>query len=230
MSETTMTAGATATVTLTEYELDPRPDLFADHAKWVAILDLAHAEGDDIWGPLHSLRCGGARLSPSPKYGLVLEPGDWKPEEYAAFKATNLAPRTAQVLRLLGAAANRIKGGSGGAAWMKATTLKEAIEKRVKGLEGRLAAAGWNRLETWSEKEFRADDGHMMDSVFQSLLNDPCWAVGEIRAESVEFRWGPRGREVVNHLYRVSPAVGKQAALMGEGKDGAEEGNHVAHG
>ena len=200
---------------LTEYELDPRPDLFADHAEWVAILDLAHAEGDDVWGILHSLRCGGAKLSPSAKYGLILEPGDWKPEDYAKKKAEDLAPRTPQVLQLLGAAANRAKSRP---AWQRPTSLKEAVEKRVKGIEGRLTDCGWTKDEIWQEGEFRAADGHMMQSVYQTLLNsEGCWGIGQITAEAVEFRWGPRGREVVNHLYRVSPALGekRQAALMG---------------
>ena len=193
---------------LFEYELDPRPDLFSDHSEWVAILDLAAAEGDNIWSVLHALRCGGAVLSPSPKFGLVLEPGEWKPDDYAKTKAEELTPRGPQVLGLLQSAADKVKKVP---VWMKPMTLKEAIEKRVKGLEGRLAAAGWNHDEIWREGEFRAGDGHMMQSVFQTLLNsDGCWIVGEITAESVELRWGPRGREVVNRLYRVSPALGEQ--------------------
>jgi len=43
-------------------DLDPRPDLAEDHRQWVAVLSLAWYRDRDLWGLLHGLRCGGARL------------------------------------------------------------------------------------------------------------------------------------------------------------------------
>lgn len=43
-------------------DLDPRPDLAEDHRHWVAVLSLAWYRDRDLWGLLHGLRCGGARL------------------------------------------------------------------------------------------------------------------------------------------------------------------------
>src|SRR5690606_22646860 len=48
-------------------DLDPRPDLEEDHRDWVAVLAQAWQEVDaqgnrPVWGLLHGLRCGGARL------------------------------------------------------------------------------------------------------------------------------------------------------------------------
>ena len=43
-------------------DLDPRPDLAEDHLRWVAVLSMAWHQDRDLWGLLHGLRCGGARL------------------------------------------------------------------------------------------------------------------------------------------------------------------------
>lgn len=43
-------------------DLDPRPDLAEDHRWWAAVLSLAWHRDRELWGLLHSLRCGGARL------------------------------------------------------------------------------------------------------------------------------------------------------------------------
>jgi len=43
-------------------DLDPRPDLAEDHRQWVAVLSMAWHRDRDLWGLLHGLRCGGARL------------------------------------------------------------------------------------------------------------------------------------------------------------------------
>jgi len=48
-------------------DFDPRPDLVEDHRDWMAVLAQAWQEVDaqgrrPVWGLLHGLRCGGARL------------------------------------------------------------------------------------------------------------------------------------------------------------------------
>lgn len=69
--------------------LDPRPDIEADHEDWVDMLQncLVWAglkDGKKLWGVLHGLRCGGARVQRNPKseLGYKLLPGneDWKQE------------------------------------------------------------------------------------------------------------------------------------------------------
>lgn len=68
--------------------LDPRPDIKADHEDWVDMLQncLVWAglkDGKKLWGVLHGLRCGGARIQRvKGKLGYKLLPGneDWKQE------------------------------------------------------------------------------------------------------------------------------------------------------
>lgn len=68
--------------------LDPRPDIEADHEDWVDMLQncLVWAglkDGKKLWGVLHGLRCGGARIQRvKGKLGYKLLPGneDWKQE------------------------------------------------------------------------------------------------------------------------------------------------------
>ena len=68
--------------------LDPRPDIEADHEDWVDMLQncLVWAglkDGKKLWGVLHGLRCGGARIQRvKGELGYKLLPGneDWKQE------------------------------------------------------------------------------------------------------------------------------------------------------
>jgi hypothetical protein len=68
--------------------LDPRPDIEADHEDWVDMLQncLVWAGlkgGKKLWGVLHGLRCGGARIQRvKGELGYKLLPGneDWKQE------------------------------------------------------------------------------------------------------------------------------------------------------
>lgn len=68
--------------------LDPRPDIKADHEDWVDMLQncLVWAglkDGKKLWGVLHGLRCGGARIQRvKGELGYKLLPGneDWKQE------------------------------------------------------------------------------------------------------------------------------------------------------
>lgn len=77
--------------------LDPRPDIKADHEDWVDMLQNClvwdgfktnhggkEGYGEKLWGVLHGLRCGGARVQRNPKseLGYKLLPGneDWKQE------------------------------------------------------------------------------------------------------------------------------------------------------
>ena len=68
--------------------LDPRPDIEADHEDWVDMLQncLVWAglkDGKKLWGVLHGLRCGGARIQRMKgELGYKLLPGneDWKQE------------------------------------------------------------------------------------------------------------------------------------------------------
>lgn len=211
-------------IEMTEYERDPRPDLteeFKDHAEWVAMLTLAMAEGgddkDSIHGILHGLRCGGATLTPSTKYGLIIEPGQWDKAAYEAVKQRDLAPRTAQVLRLLQAAAAKVKSAPAHLQ-EEANSVRESVAARVRAVEDRLTAAGWTRPEIWSESEFNTNAGYRMSSLFLTLLNDCCWEIvtepGGITDAFVTLRWGPAGCGVVNRLYRKNPGVSAQGSLM----------------
>ena len=87
--------------TLTDYELDPRPDLESDHGYWVALLRLAKMKDIDIFGILHCLRCGGAGLQNDPVTGLRIVPGEWEQDRYNQFKITHLRPNLEPIKDLL---------------------------------------------------------------------------------------------------------------------------------
>src|SRR5690606_24990090 len=67
--------------------LDPRPDLTEDHRDWLAVLVMCRND-KHLFGILHGLRCGGARLEVregkrGPFYRLDYEPllDTWKKDE-----------------------------------------------------------------------------------------------------------------------------------------------------
>jgi len=81
--------------------LDPRPDIKADHEDWVDMLQncLVWAglkDGKKLWGVLHGLRCGGARIQRvKGELGYKLLPGneDWKQEaEWQRIRKEHLDP------------------------------------------------------------------------------------------------------------------------------------------
>lgn len=62
-----------------ESDRDPRPDLTNDHMLWVSVLILAKRMDPEpgttrsLFGLLHGLRCGGARLNRQPSGALKLD-------------------------------------------------------------------------------------------------------------------------------------------------------------
>jgi hypothetical protein len=230
---------------VTEYEQDPRPDLWRDHAYWVAILTLAMAEGSeegskegggepggggpgamyqsqDVYGILHGLRCGGASLVADKEFGLVLQPGGWEAGEYAAVKARDLAPRRAQLVNLLQAAAAKaatLPASDRATRATQAMSLKESIRARVQAVEPRLLATGWTNQQIWSETDFRAEDGHMTESVFGALLAWPEAEIGEVTEELVEFKRRVGNSETMNRLRKRDPALGKAKRAAGMGME-----------
>lgn len=81
-----------------KHETDPRPDLIRDSVPWARLLQLARRDCPDLWGPLHGLRCLGARLSKGAK-GWRLTSTD---PDYAEDREKYLMPRAAELAELLG--------------------------------------------------------------------------------------------------------------------------------
>lgn len=77
---------------------DPRSDLTADHAKWAAVLPLAHGLSAELFDVLHGLRCLGAGIVQG-KLGC----GEMTPAEYSGYRAL-LVPHGAMVAEVLRAA------------------------------------------------------------------------------------------------------------------------------
>jgi len=77
--------------------MDPRPDLIRDSASWARLLALAWRDCPPLWGPLHGLRCLGARLSLG-AHGYKISSAD---PGYAQDRARYLAPHTAELRGLL---------------------------------------------------------------------------------------------------------------------------------
>lgn len=73
---------------------DPRADL-ADHAKWAAVLPLAHGHNSELFEVLHGLRCLGAQI-----IGGRLGCGEMTPAEYGGYRAL-LMPHGAMVAEVL---------------------------------------------------------------------------------------------------------------------------------
>jgi hypothetical protein len=77
---------------------DPRADLAADHAKWAAVLPLAHGLSAELFEVLHGLRCLGAGIVQG-KLGC----GEMTAAEYSGYRAL-LVPHGAMVAEVLRAA------------------------------------------------------------------------------------------------------------------------------
>jgi len=74
---------------------DPRADLAADHAKWAAVLPLAHGLNAEVFEILHGLRCLGAGIVQG-KLGC----GEMTAAEYSGYRAL-LMPHGAMVAEVL---------------------------------------------------------------------------------------------------------------------------------
>lgn len=87
------------------YRLDPRPDLVEDHRDWMAVLAVAELEDSHLYGVLHGLRCGGARLelrrsARGQHYRIDYKPllGTWDEQELLS---RWLEPRRHQIKQVL---------------------------------------------------------------------------------------------------------------------------------
>lgn len=76
---------------------DPRSDIAADSALWVKLLSLAydydHDDPRGLFGALHGLRCGGAKLLPVPPDRARLTRGEWEADQYAQLREQYLVPQ-----------------------------------------------------------------------------------------------------------------------------------------
>lgn len=188
-----------------DYEKDPRSDLEADHVLWVALLTTAREKDPTdsrvgLFHVLHALRCGGASLERDKDFGMLIRPGEWDQAEYEAFRAKHLAPRKAEIVAVLCAAASRLPQ-------LQKNTLRSRIAARVKAIEAKALALGWTREELWAEKEW--DDpkyGHRRRSVYSALLSGAqTWGhceIAEITADRVVFEL-PSGNRLAD--YKVPP-------------------------
>jgi len=87
---------------------DPRPDLDADHARWLALLELAYCrDGADpygVFGALNGIRCCGAAITSSgganPAWRLTR--GELPATEWQAIRAKWLMPHLKALQDLLG--------------------------------------------------------------------------------------------------------------------------------
>lgn len=194
---------------LTEYELDPRPDLEKDHGYWVELLTLAKAENQNIFGILHGLRCGGANLVGDRITGLRIIPGEWDANSYAEYRDKYLRPNIEIIKNLL---AKTSKTNT------KNITTKEEVTARIMAIEPKLKMTGWTRQEIWSEKEFEAH-GRRSQSVFASLMFDPHAEISEVTPEYVEFSYKyPSGHVAKTKLYRRPQYVRNQPQLTATSK------------
>ena len=83
---------------------DPRPDLAEDSWLWARLLPWAYgadgAEPESLFGAVHGLRCGGARLRL--EKGLCrLTRGEWPASEYAQLRDRYVMPHAMRLNKLL---------------------------------------------------------------------------------------------------------------------------------
>lgn len=191
---------------MTDYEKDPRSDLAGDHVLWVALLTTARERGEELFGILHCLRCGGAHLERDKDFGMLIRPGEWDKTEYEVFRSKHLAPRKAEVVEALRLAAKRLPQ-------VQKDTLKTRVAARVKAIEPKALALGWTKDEIWSEKEWTDPTyGHRRQSIYLALLSgSQTWGhcdVAEITAEKVMFEVpgpGLSSPPVRMAMYKVRP-------------------------
>lgn len=88
--------------------LDPRPELQKDSELWELLLLNAWVLGDEregdpnsLYGALHGLRCGGARLVVINDGQCRIISGDWGTEEYERLRDQYLKPHHAELVKLL---------------------------------------------------------------------------------------------------------------------------------
>lgn len=197
---------------ITQYELDPRPDLEKDHGYWVALLLAAKQRGrddQDVFGILHGLRCGGAGLVRDRRTGLRIVSGEWEQAKYVEYRDKYLRPNIDTIKDLLTRASKTN---------IKNLATRDEVTTRIRAIEPRLRSAGWTHQEIWAEKEFEAH-GWKSQSVFASLMFDPHAEITEIAPEHVEFSFEyPSGRVVKTKLYRRPPYVRNQSQLFATSK------------
>lgn len=171
-----MKATANTGRTMSDYELDPRPELHADHSLWVALLASAHSRDLDLWGALHCLRCGGAQLAKDKDFGMLIRPGEWDAREYADFRAKHLTSRKTQVVEVLKAAAA-----------MTAVPASPTPADRVREIEPRAKALGWTHSELWNQETWLDDRGTERQSLLWHLSRDSCTKVSEVTSAHIEL-------------------------------------------
>ena len=76
---------------------DPRPELVRDSPLWARLLQLARRDCPDLWGPLHGIRCLGARLERGKRGFRIASDYDG----YAQDRETWLLPHRAELSELL---------------------------------------------------------------------------------------------------------------------------------
>lgn len=163
-----------ARVTMSDYQLDPRPELQIDHQLWMALLAAANTRDLELWGVLHCLRCGGAQLVKDKDYGMLIRPGEWEKSEYDAFRAKHLAPRRAAVVEALKAAA-------------LGKQASPTPADRVREIEPRAKALGWTHSELWNQETWLDDRGTERQSLLWHLSRDSCTKVSEVTSAHIEL-------------------------------------------
>jgi hypothetical protein len=115
-----------------ERAADPRPDIAGDSSAWLTILAYADAIDPDLYGRLHYLRCGGARIEETVT-GYRLSPGleDWlTPRSWAKQKAEILDPVRQGLIdffaQVKAAVAAQLPPGALGELWVACPFNKEA--------------------------------------------------------------------------------------------------------
>jgi len=87
---------------------DPRPDLGADHARWLTLLELAYrrdgADPNGVFGALNGIRCCGAAITSSggAKPAWRLTHGEMTAAEWQAIRTKWLMPHLKVLQELLG--------------------------------------------------------------------------------------------------------------------------------
>lgn len=179
---------------LSSYERDPRPDLAQDHSLWISLLIEAKkkdASVPGIFGILHCLRCGGARLEFGQNMQLCIRPGEWGVEQYEEYKIKYLRPNAAAIKELLAKASE---------------PAQLAAIKKTLAVEPRLRAAGWTDTEIWHLGRFD-NNGWWMESVYAALHERPEYEIGEITADYVELILRRSSGDIKHRLFRRPPGV-----------------------
>lgn len=82
-----------------DHPSDPRPDKVSDHKHWKDVLHNAWHADQDLYGVLHGVRCGGAKIALT-ETSFMLLPDEWEQGQWDDIKRKYLMPHQKKIVEV----------------------------------------------------------------------------------------------------------------------------------